>query len=208
MNSLEFTEVEYKYQPKNLKRHVFLARCRALSPRQRLVVSGPDTYYGSRSGHILRWRHSADKDELTTKYRTDPRNSLVRRETDIDVSGNSVKTIIRHIQSIGFKKLFRIYKDCHIFWYRDRRGAVSVVYYTVRSKNQPDSDFVEIEVEKNQYMSIDDAKDLVVQWEKALGLSPQHRINKTLYEIYSGRKTPVLSSSKRRKPTKSKRKAK
>lgn len=189
-----FLEVEYKYRANRIDKYNFLKKCLSLNPCKNIVVTGPDTYYENKNGSVLRWRLSEDLNELTIKKRFSKKNSLVRKEVELDISDNSVKNTIRFINTLGYKKLFRIYKECNIFWYNTELGQVCVVYYTVSHKTKQKRNFIEIEVEKGQNITVDSAKKLVKEWENKLSLNPNQRINSTLLELYSDKKTEMVNS--------------
>lgn len=196
---LTYTEVENKYQP-NCTQQIFLKRCRALKPIKYLHTTfGIDKYYRSANGVVLRWRKSEDKSEFTIKYRKNEKNTTVRLEVDLDISNNSSKTIKNFIKLCGFKFVFRIIKNCHIFWFHTSRGIVSVTYYNVIDANRASKSYIEIEAEKNQNLSVDEAKKLILYWEKKLNLQNAKKVNRSVYEIYSNDVTPLLSDTEHKK---------
>lgn len=188
-------EVEYKYRANWINKEKFISKCRKFKPFEYLKVSGPDTYYENGEGKILRWRHNEDLDELTIKSRMSNSSSLVRQEIDMECTRTPVKDIIKFIEILNFKKLFRLYKDCEIFWFKGKTGTACIVYYTVHHKGRRDRSFIEIEAEKGQNLTIKQSKELVLEWEKKLKLKPEQRLNATLLEIYSDKKTSLFKSS-------------
>lgn len=191
-------EIEYKYLAGGIERSNFVNLCNKLKPDKKLAVRGPDVYFKNSEGRVLRWRIGPDSDWLTIKSRASETSSLVRRESELEISAidgkrPSKKEIYRFIHDLGFKeKLFRIDKDCDIFWYESKKGEVCVVYYTVYNKDRTPRHFIEIEAEKGQDMTIEEAISLVVYWEDQLGLNPKTRRNTTLLEIYSNELTQML----------------
>lgn len=180
-----YTEIEQKYKADGIDWDKFVKKVCSFGPFKQLKIKGPDTYYAL-NNQTLRWRAGKDKSEFTVKTRYSEKSTLVREEIDLNIQSNSVKTVVRFIRALGAKKLFRIYKDCHIFWFERKEGCVSIVIYDVSCKGKKKKRFIEIEAEKGQ--DYKKSQKLVRAWEKRLGLKPRKRINKSLYEIYSGKK--------------------
>lgn len=187
-------EIERKFKYKGSQWESFVKLCRSLNPVDELEVTGPDTYYANPEKSVfLRWRHSQDLNELTIKERHSSSSTLIRKELDLDVTKNHPKTLLSFIKSLGFSKLFRIRKTCHIFWVEDTQGVVSIVIYKVVCKGRKDRVFVEIEPDKG--LSIANAKFLIRKYEKLLFLAPHQRINNSLLELYSGENTPLVDKT-------------
>lgn len=185
---MKFLEIERKYKSNISEWNLFVNVCKRLKPIKEFVVTGLDTYYRNRS-KILRWRNGKDLVQLTIKSRFAKHSSLVREELEIELLGNSDKQIISFIKGLGFKKLFRIKKHCHIFYFKDKLGEVCIVIYKVMSKKHKDKIFIEIEAEKG--LSVKNSKKLVKEWENKFSFLKYRRLHKTLYEIYSGNKTAL-----------------
>ena len=191
-DKFKFLEIERKFTYKETKWDSFVSLCRTLSPIEELEVSGPDTYYERpNTSEFLRWRYSEDLQELTIKQRHSKASTLVRQEIDLSITENNVKTVLKFIKDLGFTKLFRIRKTCHIFWFQEEDSTVSVVIYKVTCKNMEDRVFVEIEPEKG--IGISKAKLLIRKYEKLLNLKPHQRINNSLLELYSNKTTPLIT---------------
>lgn len=185
-------EIERKYRSEKSGWKSFVSLCKSKKPHAELEVDGPDTYYDNGSV-VLRWRCGEDISELTVKSRYSTSSSLIREEEEVYLKGhdNSARGVIRFLKKLGFKKLFRIHKHCHIFWFKDRSGGeISVVIYKVTCRGKKDMYFIEIEAEKGQSVAV--SKKLIGRWEKKLSLLPSRRVDKTLFEIYSGRKTKMV----------------
>lgn len=181
-------EIEQKYNAQEIDWDDFVSIMKAFKPYKQLHVAGQDTYYQC-GKIILRWRQGKDKNEVTIKKRKSKKSAFVRVEIDWDLSGNSDETIKKGLKAMGYKKLFSITKVCAIFWFKKRNGKVSIVLYDVFSSGFPKRRFLEIEADKGQDHKA--SKKLVRSWEKALGLTKKQRVNESLYELYSGRKTPM-----------------
>jgi adenylate cyclase class IV len=183
-------EVERKYKSSKKEWEDFILLCRSMNPTQEKLVGGPDTYYINNENTVLRWRAGSDVSELTIKSRYKLSSSLVRREVEINLADNNPKTIIKLIDLMGFRKLFRIRKTCHIFLFDYEGSSMCVVIYKVENKNQKDNYFIELEPEKG--LPVEEAKKFIREWEKKLGLKTFKRLNETLYEIYSGNTTKLV----------------
>lgn len=180
-----YLEIEQKYKADHINYNNFVLLLKSFKPYKELEIAGPDTYYHI-NGEVFRWRHSIEKDEFTIKNRISEKNLFVRKEIDLDIQNNSVRTIINFLKVLRAQKIFRIRKHCHIFWLEENNIKVSVVFYTVSCQGFKKRNFVEIESEKGQEYS--KSKQAVRFWEKRLGLNLNHRINNSLYELYSGNK--------------------
>ncbi len=190
---MKFLEIERKYSANTVNKEDFVKLCKGMKPYKMLSVSGPDTYYENDEGMILRWRRSFDLNQLTTKSRFTKRTSLVREEVEVDLTTKDVRQIISFIKALSFRKIFRIRKQCEIFWFRTEMGEVSVVYYEVQARGFQNRTFIEIEAEKGQ--SMETSKDLIRKWEEVLSLKEHWRLNKTLLELYSDRDTRLIGAT-------------
>jgi len=179
-----YVEIEQKYKADHMNWDKFVQLVCSMGPVKQLRILGPDTYY-LLGKEVLRWRFSKEKSELTVKNRCSSKSTFVRKEVDLNIEENSPKTIIAFLKVLKCKKLFRIYKDCHIFWFDRKEGKVSIVIYDVKCKGKKRKRFIEIEADKGQ--NYDASKKLVRIWEKRLKLKIWQRINRSLYEIYSGK---------------------
>lgn len=185
-------EIERKYRSEKSGWKSFVSLCKSKNPYAELEVGGPDTYYDN-GNVVLRWRCSQDVSELTVKSRYSSSSSLIREEEEVYLKSddNSARGVMRFLRKLGFRKLFRIHKHCHIFWFKDRSGGdISVVIYKVTCRGKKDMYFIEIEAEKGQSVAL--SKKLIGRWEKKLSLVPSRRVDKTLFEIYSGRRTRMV----------------
>jgi adenylate cyclase class IV len=188
-----YLEIEQKYKADHVDWDRFCELVSSFKPKKKLRIMGPDTYYEHKAvPSVLRWRHSADKEEITFKTRLGLRSAFLRNEIDWDLTGTPIKGVLKGIRMMGYHKAFRLYKDCQIFWLSDKEGSVSVVIYDVFCKNFKNKRFIEIEAEKGQDYKL--SKKLVRLWESRLGLHINKRVTKSLYEIYSGKMTPIPDS--------------
>ena len=185
----EILEIERKYSSYKGEWGIFIDLVRSKSPHRELEVDGPDTYY-QKDNVILRWRMGPDISELTIKSRYSLSTSLIREESEISLSNNKPRHVMTFLNRLGFKKLFRIRKNCHMFWIKNDIGVACIVIYKVSSRNQEEKYFIEIEAKKG--LSIAESKELIRYWEKELNLPTHRRMNQTLFEIYSGQITRLV----------------
>ena len=183
-------EIERKYSCSKEQWNSFIDLCRSKNPSNEVVVEGPDTYF-KKDDLVVRWRYSEDLSELTIKSRYSKSSTIVREESEIVISeDNQPKMVLLFLKRLGFKKLFRIKKYCHIFWFNTPDGEICAVIYRVVSKNRRDRYFIELEAEKGLSVSV--SKNMIRKWEKELNLPVHRRVNESLYEIYSGEITKMV----------------
>lgn len=190
---MEFIEVETKYNAKKIK----LSDFKAINdyslglfyghPRFRQVASY-DHYFHKNGKHPMRHREGPDP-QLTVKARTSKFNNFVRREANVDLLPNTdQKSVIAALADIlGLKDKFSIFKDSQIYFY----NGFNTVFYTVYTDDTRShllGYYVEIEMdEKYPWDSEEQAWGLLKEIEKKLkplGISPQKRIKKSLFDLY------------------------
>jgi adenylate cyclase class IV len=187
-------EIERKYSLDPPKWDQFIKQMKDFHPDKEKIAEGPDTYYQN-GDVVLRWRNGTDLSQLTIKSRYSLRSSIVREEIEVDLSENTARMTIGFIKSLGFKKLFRIHKKCHIFWITNPIGEACIVAYKVACKGRKERYFIEIEAQKG--MSVYDSKKLIDFWEKRLKIAIPRRLNETLFEIYSGQTTRLIDKKEK-----------
>jgi adenylate cyclase class IV len=105
-----------------------------------------------------------------------------------DVTKKGIENTRAFIEAIGFKHNFHIYKPfVYIFEFED----VFLPYYTVvDDATNSVRHFIEIEVKEDKLdagMTENEAWGIIEHWEgvlKPLGITPQHRLRKSIFEIY------------------------
>lgn len=182
MNS-EYKELEYKYKADNVGLQDFLKLMKTYNIKKTLDISSWDIYYLANEDNFVRYRQS-DTPELTKKVKTKAANNWERVEIDLPLDPNRIKeeTVSRFLALDGYKENFRVYKSCFIFWLND----VNYVYYIVYNPDMKEvGRFVEVEVNKTS--TVQDLDSLLKQAEAGLailGITPQHRMKKSLFELY------------------------
>lgn len=184
----EFKELEFKYNANDVKLKDFIELAEKLKPTESLTTSSFDYYYTAENPEeFIRYRES-DRPELTLKRKVKTSNNWERVEVDLPLDPNTVtkNTVDNWVKLEGYNENFRIFKSCFIFWY----DLVNMVYYIVYDENMKEKGrFMEIEVnkEKVQDLGLELAFTKLKDYEKellTLGLSPQHRLKKSLFETY------------------------
>lgn len=118
----------------------------------------------------------ADRHKIAAKYDAAAHISV---KFDLDKMVNIAK------EELGYVKNFKIYKMCWIYWTKD----VNVVYYVVFNEDfQEVGRFMEIEANQDkEWESEEQAMNAVLDMEQkfaGLGISPQNRLKKSLFEMF------------------------
>ncbi len=187
-NELNINEYEYKFRADNIKLTEFESLMETLPFIKKQVCSSFD-YYFLKEGSIdefQRYRES-DKPELTKKVKTKTANNWSRIESDLALDPNRVnfKQVQYHVGLDNYKFNFKIFKSCSVYWFDN----TNIVFYTVFDENMNKlSSFIECEVTKECVNSLGDkAFDVLKECEsklEPLGISPQNRLKKSLFELY------------------------
>jgi len=182
-------EIEAKYNADSISLESFLAVVNGMKIKKKLVVSSYDDYFTKRD-NFIRYRHSTDRGELTIKRKTSENNNFDRVEVNLGAEPDALAKVADFVELLGYKHDFTIYKTCHIYWFE----KVDLVYYVVYDKELKElRRFIEIEaLEDYPWESDESAWEEVLKYEKILesiGLSPQKRLKKSLFEIF--RKNPA-----------------
>ncbi len=199
----ENTEFECKYR---VEPHVLVDFKKIVEGLQQelqnfLYVEGPDFYYShpdydeSSFGRYRRPSFGLDggRAEWTVKFKPKgAKNNQKRLEINWRVDKTSEADIKRGVELMGFKPNFTITKNCHIYKFED----ATLVFYTVYditegSRSTKVDHFVEIEVSEEKInkegLTEEQAWAIISKYEKILepiGISPQKRLRKSLYEMY------------------------
>jgi hypothetical protein len=185
----EFQELEYKYKADNVKLTDFQNLGESLNPTKKLDVSSWDVYYTKEGTEDIfqRYRESTNP-ELTKKRKTVDTNNWERIEVDLPLDSARVneKIVETFVALDGYKKNFKIYKSCFIFWF----DKTNMVYYTVYDENMKEiGRYIEVEVNKDRIEvagkenCLSELATLEIELEK-LGISKKNRMKRSLFEIY------------------------
>lgn len=181
-------EIEFKYKADNISLTEFKAFCESKPPVSFIQASGYDYFYSDalNSGAFCRFRVGADINQVTFKRKTKEKNNFVRVEHNIDLAPVVTEPQVRALVSeFGYEYDSTIYKSCFVYkyeWY-------TLVYYICYNEDLKElGRFIEIEMKEDHDWETEESawNELVIVEKlcKTLGISPQARIKKSLYELY------------------------
>lgn len=184
----EYTELEFKYKADDISLQDFVKLMKDLPVQSRKDVSSWDHYYitNANEDEFIRYRESSGP-ELTIKRKTIESNNWQRIEVDLPLDGNRINTntVTKWVELLGYKPKKSIYKSCFIYWL----DYVNFVYYIVYDENMKEKGRF-IEVEFNKEKLADNTEKVAEQMKigqealTKLGLSPQNRLKRSLFEIF------------------------
>lgn len=184
----EFLEIESKYKADNIDRLKFKEIARNLKEKEFLYIESTDVYYIKSEDEFLRYRMSAEntsskRAELTFKKKHKNTNNIVRTEVNMRVDHNKPEVIATFCEGLGYQRNFSIFKICDIYKYED----ATLVYYSVRDEDGKYASFIEVEVTEGFPKTQEEGLEILRKYEKIiepLGITPQNRLRKSLYEMY------------------------
>lgn len=159
-----------------------------------IYAEGPDEYFIN--GKLFaRYRKESNKGadsraELTMKIKPEgAKNNIIREEYNIRVDGTPRETIVKFLNALNFEYNFTVMKTCFIYHMEDATLVSYTVADVTNGEMKREDNFVEIEVseEKIHTMTEEEAWAILVKYEKALeslGINPQKRLRKSLFEMY------------------------
>ncbi len=187
---MKFKEIEFKYRADNITLSAFTVFCLARSPGALKIVeaSGFDHFYGNTKDPEAFCRHriGSDFNQLTFKRKTTGGNNFVRTEHNIDLMPKMSRDQIEAVcGEFGYKYNVSVFKTCFVYFYE----WIVLSYYVCYDKDLKElGRFMEIEAnEDHPWASEQEAWDAVVVMEKlckSLGLTPQMRVKRSLFELY------------------------
>lgn len=187
---MEFHEVETKYRTDGDKVYAFKQLAQDMEGMKEFIyVESDDVYYTNEAGEFLRYRFSNSKKdkraELTYKSKTDEAHNIIRMEVNLRVDPNDKETVEAFANALGYKKNFRISKIVHIYRFDD----ATLPFYTVISEDGKMQHFIEIEVAEHNIHELteDECWEIIKKYEEKLsplGITPQKRLRKSLFEMY------------------------
>lgn len=186
---MKFTECEYKYRADNVALTKFHEFCKNKNPDKYVLASGFDHFYSNPKDTTAFCRHrtGADTNQLTFKRKLNDKNNFVRTEHNIDLSpGMKDEQIAAFCGEFGYKHSRSIYKDAFIYNYE----YCTYVYYICYDLDMKElGRFLEIELRedldwKNQETAIQNLDAIAELFSKELGVTPQMRLKKSLYEMF------------------------
>jgi adenylate cyclase class IV len=186
---MNFKELEYKYDADEVSLKEFEALVNEYEPRW-MMVSSYDEYFVKKDDDFIRYRYHDNNGELTIKKKTTEANNNTRFEVNMKVEPNGSKNVYAFVDAMGYKFNFKIFKTCKIAFLE----KVVLVYYVVYDAELNEKRrFIEIEANEDyNWPSEQAAWDEIHAYEDKffkLGLSPQRRLRKSLFEIFRAKKT-------------------
>jgi adenylate cyclase class IV len=183
----EFLELEFKYFGDDIKLRDFTKLMEELNYIEKLEISSWDTYFTSpdNSDEFIRFRNS-DTPELTIKRKTKQENNWKRIEIDLplDPKRITVEAVSAWCEEEGYTNKTSLFKTCFIYWF----SAVNLVYYIVFDDNMTEKGrYLEIEANKDNGLSEEESFEIVKKYEQELGklgIAPQNRLKRSLFELY------------------------
>lgn len=188
MTKMRFTEVEFKYKADSVTLSAFTAFCIERKPETVVEAAGYDHFYANTKDPDAFCRHriGPDFNQLTFKRKTTGANNYVRTEHNINLTLDMERDKIEAICSeFGYKYNTSIFKNCFVYFYD---WCVLSYYVCYDTDLKELGRFLEIEAnEDHAWETEQEAWDAVVVMEKLckpLGLTPQMRIKRSLFELY------------------------
>lgn len=184
---MSFLEIEYKYKADGISVADFSKFCESKVPRKTTVAMGTDYFFNKKNSDstFCRYRTGADINQLTFKRKTEDKNNYVRTEHNIDLALSVDRSRIEALlPEFGYQYNFSMHKSCIIYtfdWY------IMVYYICYDEERKELGRFVEIEMSENKEWAEGEAEaelTVVEKLCKPLGLSPQARVKKSLFELF------------------------
>lgn len=185
--SNQFLEIEYKYKADDMTLGDFTDFCRKKGPVSYLEASGYDHFYmDSQDANFFgRHRIGPDLNQVTVKRKTFDANNYVREEINLNLDRNVGKPDVDALfKFLGYSKAASLYKTCFVYkyeWY-------TLSYYVCFNLDMKEiGRFMEIEMcEKREWGAGEAEQNLSVLEKlcKPLGITPQGRIKKSLFEMF------------------------
>lgn len=180
-------EIELKFNANDIKLQDFLKLMESVKYSEKLEISSWDSYYidSKNENEFIRFRNSTTP-ELTLKRRTNNINNWKRVEVDLPLNPKKINEEIvdAWAELEGYTKAKKLFKACFIFW----TDKVNLVYYIVYDENLTEKGrFIEIEANKNNGLTEEESFNEVKKYEQELGklgITPQHRLKRSLFELY------------------------
>jgi adenylate cyclase class IV len=187
---MKFLEIEFKYNADDVKLDDFVKFCLTHNPgeHKKITASGFDHFYDNTEDPDAfgRLRVGPDVNQLTFKRKTQDANNFIRTEHNIDLAGHTARDQIdAFLGEFGYKYNMSLFKNCFVYIY-DTYTFVYYICYDVAMKEL--GRFIEIEMsEEHSWVNETEAYNHLLVLEKlmkSLGISPQNRIKRSLYELY------------------------
>lgn len=144
--------------------------------------------YYVKENEFIRYRMASASDptkrsEMTYKKKHASGNNIIRTEINLRVDPNEPETVKGFCEVLGYVHNFSIFKMCDIYYYDD----ADIVLYSVLDDAGKIAHFLEIEVDESLDISEDQAREILVKYEKLLaplGINAYKRKKLSLFEMY------------------------
>lgn len=185
----KYLEIEFKYSAKNISLQSFSEFVSTLKgPFKYKEASGYDYFYDDPQDEdgFYRLRIGHDIRQITYKHKTKEVNNYVRDEHNLNlVKSMTFDAMVAYVASLGYTFNNKIFKSCFIYEFE----TYTLVYYVCSDSNISElGRFIEIEMKEDYpWSSQMDAWNELVALEricKPLGVSPQARVKRSLFELY------------------------
>lgn len=184
-----FNELEFKYKADDISLQDFQKLMNTLAVTHKKDVSSWDHYFtNTAEDEFLRYRESTEP-ELTIKRKLNKNNNWERIEVDLPINPKKVNmpTMTKFVSLLGYNNKKSIYKTCFITWLE----YINFVYYIVYDADMKEKGrFIEVEFNKDKLDStlMDKGIEYHLKYGQEvlakLGLTPQNRLKKSLFEIF------------------------
>lgn len=186
---MKFTEVEFKYKADNVDLQKFDEFCMNKKPNKVVLASGWDHFFNNPKDADAFYRHriGPDMNQLTYKCKKSDINNVIRDEQNVNLAPSENKEHVEaFLARFKYKYNTSLFKTCFVYTY-DR---YILVYYIVYDKGMKElGRFIEIEMsEEHSWSNEQEAYNELVIIEKlckAIGLNPQSRVKRSLFEMYA-----------------------
>jgi adenylate cyclase class IV len=192
----KFTEFETKYR---VNKDDFVIFNDIAINRQDLIsykyVEGPDVFFFKERNSFGRYRVSNEADKYGNYYsqwtikgkQENSKNNIIRFESNWTTTGTPSDEIYAGAEKMGYKKVGKIQKKCHIYAFED----AIVVFYSVKKENSEKEDhFIEIEVKEETIdrLTENQAWEVIEKYEdvfKETNINARKRLKLSLFDMYS-----------------------
>lgn len=187
---MKFREIELKYNAENIDFAEFEKFALERKPLKKVIAAGFDHFHANAKEKDSFCRHRVGPDgmnQLTFKRKdSGATNNVTRTEHNLDLAPNVTTDQVKALcAEFGYKYNTSIFKTCFVYeydWY-------IFVFYIVHDTSMKEvGRFLEIEAKEDYHWgSEQEAMAAIVSIErfaKSLGITPQNRLKKSLWEMF------------------------
>ena len=169
-------EIEYKFWADDLSMEEFHDRVESViggRVKPFYVVSCDDYYIREDSEDFVRYRKGGGTTELTLKFKR--KQNTVRKEINLNVTGNDDMSIVEFLKLGGYKKAFSVFKEAWIYHTEECDAS----YYTLSDGRSV------VEVEAVNPATVKEGVQVIDRWSDILRLEDLKRETRSLFEIFT-----------------------